>query len=94
MDSIDAPISRVPHGELRVGLISPYTGSNLGDQAIHISCIEQLRSRCRAISFTAICLNPSRVASVHNIAAFPITGLAVPFYSDTPVPDMLHERSC
>jgi polysaccharide pyruvyl transferase WcaK-like protein len=87
MDSIAIPISLGPHRDLRIGLISPYTGSNLGDQAIHISCIEQLRSRCRTISFTAICLNPARVSSLHNVAAFPITGLAVPFYSDSPVPD-------
>jgi polysaccharide pyruvyl transferase WcaK-like protein len=70
-----------PRGSPRVGLISPYTGTNLGDQAIHIACIENLRSRCPAISFTAICLNPTRVASLHKIAAFPLTGLSVPFYS-------------
>jgi polysaccharide pyruvyl transferase WcaK-like protein len=66
---------------LHVGLISPYTGSNLGDQAIHLACIEQLQIRCPDMAFTAICLNPSAVARVHNVSAFSISGLTVPFYT-------------
>ena len=72
---------------LQVGLVSPYTGSNLGDQAIHLACIEQLQIRCPGVAFTAICLNPSAVALLHGVSAFPLSGLNVPFYTSRHLAD-------
>lgn len=68
-------------GRRRVGLLSPYNGTNLGDQAIITTCIERLREDPSVGAVTVICLNPGRVATLHDVATFPITGLAVPFYS-------------
>jgi polysaccharide pyruvyl transferase WcaK-like protein len=53
----------------------------LGDQAIVGACLEALRRDPSVGTVTLICLNPARVRALHDVATFPITGLAVPFYS-------------
>jgi polysaccharide pyruvyl transferase WcaK-like protein len=67
---------------VRVGLIAPYSGLNLGDQAIQAACIDNLRLRVPRVEITGIYLNTWRTARLHGIATFPITGLTVDFYSN------------
>ncbi|MBS0375266.1 MAG: polysaccharide pyruvyl transferase family protein [Proteobacteria bacterium] len=53
----------------------------MGDQAIVGACLEALRRDPSVGRITLICLNPARVRALHGVATFPITGLAVHFYS-------------
>lgn len=68
------------HGR-HVGVLTPYNGTNLGDQAIVGACLEALRLDPSVRQVTLICLNPARVHALHGVATFPITGLAIRFYS-------------
>jgi len=67
---------------VRIALVSPYTGTNLGDQALQIACIDGLRERIEDVEICGVYLNPARTSRLHGIATFPITGLAVPFYAN------------
>ena len=66
---------------MRIGLLSPYSGTNIGDQAIQVACIANLRARFPHAEIVGIYLNPRRAAALHSIPTFPITGLALPFYA-------------
>jgi polysaccharide pyruvyl transferase WcaK-like protein len=65
----------------RVGLLTPYSGTNLGDGAIHDAAIGAIRSRRPEVEFVSITLRPSETARRHGVAGFPLTGLNLPFYS-------------
>jgi polysaccharide pyruvyl transferase WcaK-like protein len=67
---------------VRIGLVSPYSGTNLGDQAVQSATIGNLRARAPGAEITGIYLNTWRPARIHDVRTFPITGLAVPFYSN------------
>ncbi len=67
----------------QIGLITPYTGSNLGDGAIQDAVIENLSSVLDRASFSFFNLDPARTSRLHGIPAFPITGLIVDYYSNT-----------
>jgi len=66
---------------VRIGLLSPYSGTNIGDQAIQVAFIANLRARFPQAELVGIYLNPRRAAALHSISTFPITGLALPFYA-------------
>jgi polysaccharide pyruvyl transferase WcaK-like protein len=66
----------------RIGLLTPYNGSNLGDATIQTAVIENLRRRDSTLEFLGITLDPDDTASRHRISAFPITGLSVASYSE------------
>jgi polysaccharide pyruvyl transferase WcaK-like protein len=71
-----------PQGRtVRIGLLSPYSGTNIGDQAIQVAFIANLRARFPQAELVGIYLNPRRAAALHSISTFPITGLALPFYA-------------
>ncbi|HXW97162.1 MAG TPA: polysaccharide pyruvyl transferase family protein, partial [Gemmatimonadales bacterium] len=66
----------------RIGLLTPYDGSNLGDGAIQTAVIENLRRREPGVALLGITLDPSDTTARHGIPAFPITGLSVTSYSE------------
>lgn len=66
----------------KVGLLSPYGGTNLGDGAIQEAAIEGMRRYLPKLELWGITLNPIEIQRRHGILGFPITGLRVPFYSD------------
>jgi polysaccharide pyruvyl transferase WcaK-like protein len=51
----------------RVFLLTPYTGGNLGDRAIQLTLIENLRKRCPNADFIGLTLNPRATAAIHSI---------------------------
>jgi polysaccharide pyruvyl transferase WcaK-like protein len=67
----------------KIGLVTPYSGSNLGDGAIQEAVIENLRARLPDAAFCLFTLNPPRTAALHGVPSLPITGFFVSFYSDT-----------
>lgn len=75
--------SKEPCHPVRIGLLTPYGGTNLGDGAIQTAAIEGLRRHLPEAELLGITLNPTETAKRHGIQAFPITGLLVPFYSET-----------
>lgn len=66
--------SRPPPG--RILLLTPYTGGNLGDQAIQRSFIENLRARCAPLEFIGLTLRPDVTAAIHRIPCFPMSSSA------------------
>jgi polysaccharide pyruvyl transferase WcaK-like protein len=88
LKSIDARLrmgssSKEPRCQLRIGLLTPYGGTNLGDAAIQTAAIDGLRRWLPTAELWGITLNPVETAKRHGIQAFPITGLLVQFYSET-----------
>lgn len=73
----------------RIGLLTPYDGSNLGDATIQTAVIENFLRRAPALELFGITLDPEDTTRRHKIPAFPITGLAVSSYSET----LLRRRS-
>ena len=67
---------------MRIGLLTPYTGTNLGDGAIQTAVIAGLRNRLPGVEFLGITLDPAETTRRHGIPAVPIMGLFVPFYSN------------
>ena len=67
----------------RIGLLTPYGGTNLGDGAIQTAAIEGIRRQLPGAELWGITLNPVETAKRHGIRAFPITGLLVLFYSES-----------
>ena len=64
----------------RLGLISPYTGSNLGDAAIIESARRQLLDRFENAELTLLVLDPASVSEIHGLNAFPLAALQREFY--------------
>jgi polysaccharide pyruvyl transferase WcaK-like protein len=58
---------------LRIFLLTPYSGANLGDQAIQQSFVANLADRCRSAEFIGITLNPRATAALHGISCFPLS---------------------
>jgi polysaccharide pyruvyl transferase WcaK-like protein len=68
---------------IRVGLLTPYGGTNLGDGAIQTAIIEGIRRYLPEADLCGITLNPSETKKRHGIPCFPLTGLLVSFYSES-----------
>jgi polysaccharide pyruvyl transferase WcaK-like protein len=66
----------------RIGLLTPYSGTNLGDGAIQTAAIEGIRRHLPDSEICGITLYPVDTTRRHGIPAFPITGLLVNFYSE------------
>lgn len=69
---------------MRFGLISPYTGGNLGDAAIIESARRQLIDRFGNAELILLVLDPLTVGELHGLNTFPLSGLRRDFYF-TPV---------
>lgn len=59
---------------LCVGLLGPYSSRNLGDTAIQLAVIENLRKRSPALSILGISPDPRDTMRCLNVAAFPLDG--------------------
>jgi polysaccharide pyruvyl transferase WcaK-like protein len=65
----------------RIGLISPYSGGNLGDAAIIWAMIANLRKRIPGVEILGLTLNPDDTRRRHGIGAFPLAGVSRPYYT-------------
>jgi len=70
----------VPAKNLRIALLTPYTGHNLGDAAIQDAIIANLRLRLPTAQFSGITLNSDNFLERHGTGAFPLCGPGRPFY--------------
>jgi len=61
-----------------VGLLTPYTGGNLGDTAIQEAVIQGLRRRWPQAELVGITLTPERTEEVHGIPCIALSGLKRP----------------
>lgn len=66
-----------------IGLLTPYGGTNLGDGAIQTAAIQGIQRQLPEAELWGITLNPLETTKRHNIPALPITGLRIPFYSES-----------
>lgn len=57
----------------RIFLLTPYTGANLGDQAIQLSFVANLTRRCPNAEFVGITQNPRATAAAHGFPCFPLS---------------------
>ena len=55
-----------------VVLLTPYTGSNLGDAAIQVAAIENIRERHPSVRLRGITLRPEITREMHGIDCFPL----------------------
>lgn len=62
---------------LRIALLTPYNGGNLGDGAIQDAVIANIRLRLTHAQFLGISLNNENFAERHRTAAFPLRGSAM-----------------
>lgn len=58
----------------RVGLYGPYASRNLGDTAIQMAVIANVRDRWPGVEIVGICSDPRDTLKTHHIAAFPMSG--------------------
>lgn len=61
------------HPTIRIALLSPYTGGNLGDATIQDAAIANLRGRLRDVEFSGISLNSQNFLERHGSNAFPLS---------------------
>src|SRR5260370_29631245 len=66
---------------ITIGLLAPYSGTNLGDGAVQDAILVGLSKRIRGADFWGITLRPEETSRRHGIPAFPIMGLTVASYS-------------
>jgi polysaccharide pyruvyl transferase WcaK-like protein len=69
-----------PRKQLRIGLISPYTGGNLGDAAIIESARKHLVRLYPDAEFLLIVIDCERVSELHHADSFPLAGIPRHFY--------------
>jgi len=69
---------------LKIALLTPYTGGNLGDAAIQDAVIENIRKRCPEAVICMITLRPDLTTKLHGVPSFPITPFAISHYASDP----------
>jgi polysaccharide pyruvyl transferase WcaK-like protein len=74
-------VSSYSHRYLRIGLISPYVGTNLGDAAIIESARTHLIRLFPKAEFLLIVLDCEYVSNLHGLEAFPLAAIPLPFYN-------------
>lgn len=71
-----------PLGEIRrVGLLSAYSGGNLGNTATIWAMIVNLRERIPGVELLGITLNPDDTSHRFGIEGFPMAGLSRPYFT-------------
>jgi polysaccharide pyruvyl transferase WcaK-like protein len=69
------------HGAVNnIVLLTPYTGSNLGDAAIQNAVIKNLKMRHPSASIRGITLRPEATAELHGIPCFPLISAGIARY--------------
>jgi len=66
---------------VKVALLTPYWGGNLGDAAIQTAVIESIRERFPEGQICLISLSPEATTRLHNVPSFPLAILPVEHYS-------------
>jgi polysaccharide pyruvyl transferase WcaK-like protein len=66
---------------LKIALLTPYTGGNLGDAAIQDAVIENIRKRYPDAVICMITLRPDLTTKLHGVPSFPITPFAISYYA-------------
>src|ERR1700734_857779 len=64
----------------RIGLITPYSGGNLGNATIISAAIVNIRKRIPGVEILGITLSPGETSRRHGIEGFPLAGISIPFY--------------
>lgn len=67
---------------MKIVLLTPYWGGNLGDAAIQEAAINNIRRRHPDAEICLVTLNPETTCKLHNLSSFPITLFAVTNYSN------------
>jgi polysaccharide pyruvyl transferase WcaK-like protein len=65
----------------RIGLISPYSGGNLGNAAIMSAMITNIKARIADAEILGFTLNPDDTRRRHGIQSFPLAGVSRRHYS-------------
>ena len=65
---------------MKIILITPYGGSNLGDAAIQEAVIYNIRKRYPDAEILMVTLNPEKTSQLHDVVSFPITSLTIEHY--------------
>jgi polysaccharide pyruvyl transferase WcaK-like protein len=68
---------------MRIALLTPYGGTNLGDMAIQTAAIKGIRSSIPEAEIWGITLHPERTRRLHGIPCFSMMGLRIKYYSES-----------
>jgi polysaccharide pyruvyl transferase WcaK-like protein len=63
---------------VRILLLTPYNGDNLGDQAIQRTLIDSFKLRLPSAEIIGLTLNPRATAAIHGISCFPLSAKIAP----------------
>ena len=66
---------------MNITLLTPYTGSNLGDAAIQDAVIDNIRKRYPEAVICMISINPTVTTKLHHVPSFPITPFGISHYA-------------
>lgn len=66
---------------MRIALITPYWGTNLGDAAIQEAVIYNIRKRHPFAEIQLVTLAPEKTSRLHGVPSFSLTALEVRYYS-------------
>jgi polysaccharide pyruvyl transferase WcaK-like protein len=65
---------------VKVALLTPYDGGNLGDAAIQDALIGNFRKYDPPVQFCGITLHPQSTAGRHHIPCYPLAAISRPYY--------------
>jgi polysaccharide pyruvyl transferase WcaK-like protein len=65
---------------VKVALLTPYDGGNLGDAAIQDALIGNLRKYDPQVQLCGITLHPENTAARHHIPCYPLAAISRPYY--------------
>jgi polysaccharide pyruvyl transferase WcaK-like protein len=65
---------------MKIGLLTPYNGGNLGDGAIQEAVIAGIRARYPEACLHGLTLDPAKTRQLHAIPCSPLTALSLPHY--------------
>ena len=66
---------------MKIALLTPYTGSNLGDAAIQVAVIDNIRMRYPEAIICMISIYPAVTTKFHHVPSLPITPFGVSHYA-------------
>ena len=65
---------------MKVALLTPYDGGNLGDAAIQEALIGNFRKYDPQVQLYGITLHPESTAARHHIPCYPLAAISRPYY--------------